>query len=186
MTIIWYMVPEIWSVTGICFVILGHFLPFYRTNNPIWNYEKKAWRYHHFTQRVQKIVIICYIVPEIYYVTDVNALVEISFDKVVSHLFSDSMSLVTHKAPPWLALSRDILKIWPVQITGNCYLRFLQRFVLSSFAASNWWLWIWVPVKDYFLKFLHWKIRSNQVKLNFDMQPPESNMVKSNKNTFLH
>ena len=29
----WCMVPEIWSVTQF-FVILGHFLPFYNTNNP--------------------------------------------------------------------------------------------------------------------------------------------------------
>ena len=32
---------------------------------------KKAWRYHHFTQVIPKIMIICYTVPEIWYVTDV-------------------------------------------------------------------------------------------------------------------
>ena len=34
-------------------------------------------------------------------------MVEVSFDKVISHLFIiDSMSVVIHKAPPWLALGR--------------------------------------------------------------------------------
>ena len=33
MTIIWRMVPEIWSLTEF-FVILRHFLPFHSTNNP--------------------------------------------------------------------------------------------------------------------------------------------------------
>ena len=69
--------------------------------------------------------------------------IEISFDKVVSHLFSDSMSLVIHEAPPWLAPSGWILKIGPVLIAGNRCLKLLQRFILSSVAASNWWLWIW-------------------------------------------
>ena len=40
-----------------------------------------------------------------------DIVVEISFDKVVSHLFSDSMSLVTHEAAPWLASSGEILEI---------------------------------------------------------------------------
>ena len=39
-----------------------------------------------------------------------TAVVEISFDKVVGDLFSDSMSLVTHKTAPWLAPSRKIYK----------------------------------------------------------------------------
>ena len=143
----------------------------------------------------------------------------------------------------------DILQIWSVQITRNCYLGLLQRFFLSSVTASNWWLWIWdlgklspkkqfVPFKVFFFaarikifmsamqlkpclkqfwighmfeviivqltwllpmfcleetqnlvwsfnwklffKFLHWKIGSNQLKLNFDVQPQESN-VKEKK-----
>ena len=32
-TIIWYMVPEIWSATDRIFCHFGHFLPFYPTNN---------------------------------------------------------------------------------------------------------------------------------------------------------
>ena len=40
MKIKWCMAPEIWSVTEF-FVILGHFLPFYPTNNPKnQNFEK--------------------------------------------------------------------------------------------------------------------------------------------------
>ena len=40
--------------------------------------------------------------------------VKISFDKVVGHLFIDSMSLVTHKVPPGLTTSGEILQILPV------------------------------------------------------------------------
>ena len=65
-------------------------------------------------------------------------MVEIRFDKVVDHLFIGSMSLVTQEALPWLAPSREILQIWPVQIAQNCYLRLLQRFFLISVGASNW------------------------------------------------
>ena len=32
--ILWCMLPDIWSVTDIFFVILGHFLPFYLTIDP--------------------------------------------------------------------------------------------------------------------------------------------------------
>ena len=39
-----------------------------------------------------------------------TAVVEISIDKVVGDLFSDSMGLVTHKTVPWLAPSRKIYK----------------------------------------------------------------------------
>ena len=37
MTIIWYMVPEIWSTTDIFFVILDHFLPF------LWFLKYEVW-----------------------------------------------------------------------------------------------------------------------------------------------
>ena len=50
-------------------------------------------------------------------------MVEIGFDKVVGHLFIDSMSLVTQEVPPRLAPSGEILRVWFVQITRNCYLR---------------------------------------------------------------
>ena len=48
-------VPKIWSD----FVLLGHFLTFYPTNNPKnLNFEKmkkKAWRYYHFKHVYQKL-----------------------------------------------------------------------------------------------------------------------------------
>ena len=75
-----------------------------------------------------------------------------------------SMSLVTHEEEPWLVLSGEILKIWPVQIAGNCYLRLLQRFIFSSVAASNCWLWIWSQVENNFLIFFIRK--SEAVKSN--------------------
>ena len=37
-----------------------------------------------------------------------SSLVQISFGKVLSHLFSDPMNLVTHEAPTWLAPSGEI------------------------------------------------------------------------------
>ena len=61
-----------------------------------------------------------------------EAVVEISFNKVVGYLFSDSMSLMTQEEPPRLVPSGEIL------IAQNLYLRLLQRFFLSSAAASNW------------------------------------------------
>ena len=76
-----------------------------------------------------------------------GSVVKISFDEVVGHLFTDSISLVNHKEPAWLVLNGEILKIWPVQITRNRYLRLLQKIFLSSVAASNWWLGTWVHGK---------------------------------------
>ena len=75
MTIIRYMVPEIWSATDrIFFAILGHFLPFYPTNSPkkenIKKMKKNARKYH-FTPSVPNIMITGYPVPEIWLVTDV-------------------------------------------------------------------------------------------------------------------
>ena len=44
--------------------------------------------------------------------TDMYTVVEISFDKMVGDLFIDSMSSVTHEAPPWLVSNRKFaLKI---------------------------------------------------------------------------
>ena len=58
MTSIWYMVPEIWSVTGRTFCYFRSFLPFYLSSNPknqnFKKNEKTAWRYHYFTQVHQK------------------------------------------------------------------------------------------------------------------------------------
>ena len=76
-----------------------------------------------------------------------GSVVKISFDKVVGHLFTDSISLVNHKEPAWLVLNGEILEIWPVPITRNRYLRLLQKIFLSSVAASNWWLGTWVHGK---------------------------------------
>ena len=82
----------------------------------------------------------------------IGTLVEISFDKVVDHLFIDFMSLVTHEELPWLGRSIEILQIWPGvpnQIARNRSLRLLQIFFISRVAESNWWLWIWVHGKMY-------------------------------------
>ena len=69
MKIIWCMVLEIWSTRDrFFFLILGHFLIFYPTNNlknqNIEKMKKSARRYHHFTQVYQKPWS-CYTVPEI-------------------------------------------------------------------------------------------------------------------------
>ena len=88
----------------------------------------------------KKTPIFCNPVLETSQIAEMECLsmVEISFDKVVSHLFIDSMSLVAHGVPPWLVASGEILKIQPVQIAGSCNLKLLQRFILSSVTASNW------------------------------------------------
>ena len=52
------MVPEIWCMTDIIFVILDHFLSFYPTNNPKnKNFEnwKKPWRCYYFTHVYDKL-----------------------------------------------------------------------------------------------------------------------------------
>ena len=58
MTIIWCMVPRIWTATDRIFAILDHFLPFYPTNTKNRSsekMEKKNWRYHHFKKVYQKL-----------------------------------------------------------------------------------------------------------------------------------
>ena len=60
----------------ILFVIFGHFLLFYPTNNPKYQHfekmKKNTWRYQHFTKSVPKIMIIFYnTVLEIWRVVDV-------------------------------------------------------------------------------------------------------------------
>ena len=73
MKIKWCMVPEIWSVTEF-FVILGHFLPFYPTNNP------KNQNFEKMKKTPGDIIILhtciknhdqCYTIPEIWHMTDV-------------------------------------------------------------------------------------------------------------------
>ena len=44
-------------------------------------------------------------------VKQLTSVVKENFDKVVGHLFIDSMSLVTQKVPPWLVPSREIFQI---------------------------------------------------------------------------
>ena len=56
------------------FVILGHFLPFYPTNNlQNQNFEKmkKHLEISSFYTSVPKLMIICHTAPEIWYITDV-------------------------------------------------------------------------------------------------------------------
>ena len=73
MKIKWCMAPEIWSVTEF-FVILGHFLPFYPTNNP------KNQNFEKMKKTPGDIIILhtciknhdqCYTIPEIWHMTDV-------------------------------------------------------------------------------------------------------------------
>ena len=58
MTIIWYMVPEIWSAPDIIFCHLGSFFPLLPPNSlKNENFKKKkknTERYHHFTEVYQK------------------------------------------------------------------------------------------------------------------------------------
>ena len=65
-------------------------------------------------------------------------MVEISFDKVVGHLFSDSMSLVTHEVPPWLTLSREILQIWPTRSLEIALSDFFKDFFKVVDKTGDW------------------------------------------------
>ena len=87
MTIIWCMVPEIWSVMDRIFCNFGLFFSILTPSQPekskSWKTEKSVWRYYHFTQVYQKsrscaiwygYKIICYMlhdIPEIWHVTNV-------------------------------------------------------------------------------------------------------------------
>ena len=76
--IIWYTVPEIRRVIdvivifnfGLFFALLPPNLP--KKRKKFLKNEISTWRYHHFTQSVLKIMIICYTVPEIWRVTNVT------------------------------------------------------------------------------------------------------------------
>ena len=69
-TIIWGMVPDIWSEADRSFVILGHFLSFYPPSNlENQNFElmkKKHLEISSFYTGVPLIMVICYTVPGIW------------------------------------------------------------------------------------------------------------------------
>ena len=52
-TIIWYIVPQIWSATDIIFCHYGPFFALFPPYGPrkskFWKNEKNTWRYYHFT-----------------------------------------------------------------------------------------------------------------------------------------
>ena len=72
--------------------------------------------------------------------------VEISFDKVVGHLFSDSMSLVIHEVAPWLGILeiavpdsfKDLFSVVSLHQTGDCESgsKLKTAFYVSS--LKNW------------------------------------------------
>ena len=51
MTVIWYMVLQVWSATDKIFCQFGPFFALL----PFWKNEKKAWRYHYFSYVYQKL-----------------------------------------------------------------------------------------------------------------------------------
>ena len=66
-------------------------------------------------------------------VSQLFTVVEISFDKVVSHLFSDSMSLVTQKV-----LSGEILQIWPTRSLKIALSDFFKHFFKVVDQTGDW------------------------------------------------
>ena len=46
-------------------------------------------------------------------------MLKISFDKVVGHLFIDSMSLLTHTAPSWENVQIDLLTLLKITISDS-------------------------------------------------------------------
>ena len=77
MMIIWRMVPEIWSAQEKIFVISGYFLSFCPSNS-LKNENLKKMKKHleisSFNTSSPKIMIIVYMVPEIWRVADVIAI----------------------------------------------------------------------------------------------------------------
>ena len=75
MTIIWCIVPEIWSVMDIIFCHFGPFFAFLPPQKPekskFWRKRKKHLETLSFYKSIPKILIICYPVPEIWHMTDV-------------------------------------------------------------------------------------------------------------------
>ena len=75
-TIIWCMVPEIWSATDRIFCHSEPFLallPYYQFKKSKWNkkWKKKSLEISSFYSNVPKFMTICYTIPEIWHVMDV-------------------------------------------------------------------------------------------------------------------
>ena len=151
MTITWYLVvPEIWSTTDF-FVILGHFLPFYPTNNPKnQNFEKmkkkkNTWRYHYFTQVELKIMIICFTVLEIWDMTDVIFIFHFELSFTLLQLSANSLIFLweiclTYHFPTALTYSLPIVLdalscIWFIR-TLVCLLQIKQAWLQGSPAKN--------------------------------------------------
>ena len=64
--------------------------------------NKSLFRFNHL-HTLNRVKILQYVIQ--------ISVTDISFDKAVGHLFIDSMSLLTHEAPPWLAWSGEIFRI---------------------------------------------------------------------------
>ena len=69
--IICYTAPEIWHKTDAIMFHFGQFFALLQPRKLKISKKKNDWRYHHLTQTVPKIMIIYFIVPEIWHVTDV-------------------------------------------------------------------------------------------------------------------
>ena len=133
MTIIWCMVPEIWSVTdGERFLSFGTifclFTPLKTRKIKILKKWKKSWRYYHFYKIVPKIMIIYCTVPEIWRVTDV--IVIFHFRLFFAHLpLNNSKNSVTY------FFSKKLLKNWNVHKSDLLYpysMKFWSQIATAS------------------------------------------------------
>ena len=97
-TIIWCMLPEMWSVTEI-FAILGHCLPFYQPNNmKNQNFEK--------TKKIPRDIIlhVC--------ATNSNHMIHGSWDMVRSRQNILSIGTILYPFTPLTTQKTKILKKW--------------------------------------------------------------------------
>ena len=108
-----------------------------------------------------------------------NAVVEISFDKVVGysfHKFSNPRGATTVGAK-----QRNFANL--TCSAPSKLLRLLQIFFLSSVAGSNWWPWIWVHgkmCKKSFQSLLPLRCSSLQQELKYLHLPCSWNLISNN------
>ena len=127
-TIIRFIVPEIRSETDRIFVILGHFLSFYLSNNPEKKKKKKKKRLEisSFYNNVPKIMIIYFALPEIWSMTNV----------IIFH-FGPFFALL----PPITTWKIKILKNWKNRLEISSFYTSVRKIVNICYTVPEiWWV----------------------------------------------
>ena len=119
-TIIWCMLPEMWSVTEIV-AILGHCLPFYQPNNmKNQNFEK--------TKKIPRDIILhlC--------ATNSNHMIHGSWDMVRSRQNILSIGTILYPFTPLTSQKTKILKKWKKHLESHHFTRVYHKWK----SCGNW------------------------------------------------